>query len=566
MMVVAEAGIEQAARACDGRRQRTRWASARRAQVDRLVDDFGAGRIGRRQFLGRSAALGLSLPAASALMAACGGATAGANGGNLHLAPGNVVTLDPAFVDGEIDIANAIFEGLVAFKQNTYDLGNVLAETIEQSPDGLSVHFTLKQGIQFHHGFGEVTAEDVKFSFERMAGLSTPKVETYFKDDWSALRSVEVKSKYEGVLHMKEPYGPLFRTTLPGTAGWVMSKRAYEEMGPKKIKLHPIGTGKYQFKEVLPQQRSVLERAPNYSGASDAVYGEGKAGFKELTFVYVPANQALEAAMQTGELEYIDASITEWNHLKGDGRFKSATHPLFDLGFIGMNTVNPVLRDINVRRAIRAAIDRKTIFEVLSFGIGRLTTGFVPPEMGIGYWKDAPDYAQDLDAAEGYMRAAGVSSMSVDFNYGPDPGSSKLAELIQGDLAKIGIKLVLKPDINFGTPGPSLKTNGLFVGFYSVPFPDPSWLYVWFTKSQIGQYNYMNWDDPTFNKLYHESTVETDPKQRDAVFIEMAKRIDEAAIVLPTAWGDAYGIYNADVVQPAWAPNGRPLYAAFKAV
>jgi len=540
--------------------------SPRSVQIDQLVDDLNAGRIGRRQFLARGAALGLSLSTVSAVLAACGGTASGTGGGDLHLAPGNVVTLDPAFVDGETMIAAGIFEGLVTFKPGTYDTVNQLAEKIEQSADGRQVSFALKRGIKFHHGFGEVTAEDVKFSFERIAGMTTPKVESYYKDDWQALEGVEVTGKYEGIIHLKHPYGPLFRTTLPVTAGWVTSKKAFEQLGPKKIKLQPVGTGKYQFKEVIPQQRSVLERSPTYSGASDEAFGSGKAAFKEMTFVYISGDQTLWAAMQTGELSYIDGGKPEADRLKSDSKFKIERFSNPGLDFIGMNTANPVLADVNVRRAIIAAIDRKPIIDVAYQGDGTPAAGYVAPVLGLGVWDAAPSFDQDLDAAQGFMEKAGVSSLSIDFNYSPDETGSKAAELVQGDLSKIGIKVNLKPDINFGTPGPQLKKNGIFLATYGLVGPDPSALYVWFTCSQVEQYNYMYWCDPRFTALYKQSVAEVDQGKRNDIFVKMAEVLADAAIILPVRWGDAYGIANSNVVEGSWRPDGSPIYPGFKAL
>jgi len=538
--------------------------SARLLEVDRLAGDLNAGRIGRRQFLARGAALGLSASALSTLLAACGGAASGTGGGDLHLAPGNVVTLDPAFVEGEADIAAGIFEGLVAFKQGTYDIGNQLAEKIEQSDDGRQVSFALKQGVQFHHGYGEVTAEDVKFSFERIAGKTQPVVQSYWKDDWQALDHVEVTGKHSGVIHLTESYGPLFRTTLPVTPGWVISKKAYEELGPRKFKLHPVGTGKYQFKEVIPQQRSVLERFPGYSGASDEVYGSGKAAFDQLTFVYIGGNQTLWAAMKTGELSYIDGSQEDFDNLKGDKRFKGTEHQAAGLNVVALNVLLPELSDVNVRRAILKAIDRQAIFEAVYNGDGELGDAFLPPVLGFDDWHG--DFDQDLDAAKDYMAKAGVDSLTIPLQYSPDTDNANMAELIQGDLSKIGIKVVLKPDINFQNPGPQLRKNGITQVSFGVIGPDPSQYFLWFTCDQVEQYNYAGWCDPRFTKLYADSIRETDQEQRGALFVEMQKMIYDAAIILPLTLQSSMGIANQDVVAGAWMPDGRPLYAAFEAL
>ena len=173
-------------------------------RVDRLVSDLAARRIDRRQFVQRALALGISLPGAGALMAACGGdddraadTTAGATtttAGEAAEVPdtlkirlvSDISNLDPAFYPSSVDEATfaAVSEGLVTYKPGTFEIVNQLAETFEPSADGLSYEFKLKEGM-FWQGYGEVTAEDVKYSYERIAGLTKPKLDSPYAGDWA---------------------------------------------------------------------------------------------------------------------------------------------------------------------------------------------------------------------------------------------------------------------------------------------------------------------------------------------------------------------------------------------
>jgi ABC-type transport system substrate-binding protein len=102
--------------------------------------------------------------------------------------PGEPQNGDPAFwIGAEEPIMLSVYEGLVSYKPGTWEVVNTLAETITRSEDRLKVEFKLKEGIQFHGGYGEVTAEDVKFSFERIAGLTDPPLESPYSGDWVAL-------------------------------------------------------------------------------------------------------------------------------------------------------------------------------------------------------------------------------------------------------------------------------------------------------------------------------------------------------------------------------------------
>ncbi len=203
--------------------------------IDSLVDRFTSGRIGRREFLKGAAALGLSVSSAGALLAACGGESGTSEQStdllNVHIGA-DIGSLDPAFQPSQQDyeVAFNIFQNLVAYKPGTWKLVNELAEEWEGSEDGLRWDFRLKKGIQFHGGYGEMTAEDVKFSFERIAGLTKPKIESTYQADWSALEEVRVTGKYTGTVVLKEPFAPLMNTTVPINAGQIVSKK---ETSPK---------------------------------------------------------------------------------------------------------------------------------------------------------------------------------------------------------------------------------------------------------------------------------------------------------------------------------------------
>ncbi|MGH6917448.1 MAG: ABC transporter substrate-binding protein, partial [Geminicoccaceae bacterium] len=131
--------------------------------------------------------------------------------------------LDPLnrLAQPEGDIMDAIFSNLVKAKPGeVWDWQLDAAESIEQVDD-THIDFTLKKGIQFTGGFGELTAEDVKYSFERIAD---PKNESPYRDDWAVLDRVEVKDPYNGTIVLKEPFAPLWTISLVRGSGSILSK------------------------------------------------------------------------------------------------------------------------------------------------------------------------------------------------------------------------------------------------------------------------------------------------------------------------------------------------------
>ena len=128
-------------------------------------------------------------------------------------------------------------------RRPTVEVVNVLADTYEVSDDGLTIDFTLKQGIQFHGGYGEMTMDDVKFSIERSAGLLDDVETTSITAFFTALESVEAIDDYTGRIVLKEPSVTLVEQALPLTG--IISRKAYEELGVEGFQRNPIGTGPY---------------------------------------------------------------------------------------------------------------------------------------------------------------------------------------------------------------------------------------------------------------------------------------------------------------------------------
>src|SRR5207342_1218780 len=119
------------------------------------------------------------------------------------------------------------------------------AEVKQTSPT--TIDFRLKPNQMFTDGFGEMTAEDVKFSFERI-GLP-PKdgaKESIYKNDWLHLQGVEVKSKYEGRIVMTQPRANLFDVVIGDISGCIVSKKAVEQRGAD-YGIKPVGSGPYQL-------------------------------------------------------------------------------------------------------------------------------------------------------------------------------------------------------------------------------------------------------------------------------------------------------------------------------
>jgi peptide/nickel transport system substrate-binding protein len=508
----------------------------------------------------------VTAPAATGATSAEASTAAAPVGGSITIGTDTVTTLDPAFAAYFADTMGdgAIYEGLVGFVPGTYDIVNQLADVFEPAEDGLSVRFVLKEGVQFHGGFGEVTADDVKFSFERIAGLTDPPLESPYVGDWSPhLKEVRVDGPYEGTILLKTPFAPLMRTTLPALSGMVLSRKAVQERG-KSYGSKPIGTGPYEVASFTPSREIVLKRFADWSGASRI---DADPAYDEIRIVVSGDPTFVDAALKSGDLDVAGIEGSQLERLQRDDALSVTSVTSLGYEWVGMNTANPALAKLDVRKAIRLAIDVPAIVEVAYEGSATRATAILPPTMGMGYWPDAPVYERDVDAAKALLAAAGVSDLKLSMLVANSPTYFKtIAELVQANLADVGITVDVKLEdpATFAAPNAqTLKGIQLFAtGFAS--FPDPFWSMQWFTSDQIGPggYNWMAYDDPTFDELNQRAVQELDAAKRSELYVQMQQRWDADANTVWLAWPSYIWAARAEVV-PVVRPDGQPVVQAF---
>ena len=232
-----------------------------------------------------------------------------------------------------------------------------------------------------------------------------------------------------------------------------------------------------------------------------------------------------------------------------------------------MNIQSPNLQDINVRQAIRYAIDVPGILEAAFEGRWERATAILPPGMPIGYWADAPVYERDLDQAQQLLSQASNPPTELDFRFTEDTGTQAIAEIVQANLAEIGINVTLtKLDSSAynALEKEEMRSRDLFyIGF--ITNPDPSWSTVWFVCDQIDVWNWMYWCDEEYDRLHYAALKEPDQAVRNDMYIQMQQLWDEAAHTVWLAWPTRY--YAArQGIQAGLRPDARVLSTAFRAV
>ena len=261
-----------------------------------------------------------------------------------------------------------MYRGLTRFaikdgKVTTAEVEPDLAESWTLSPEGTIWTFKLRKGVQFHKGFGELTAEDVKFSFERQINR-TPG--TRFGVNLEVIKSIEVVDPYTVQIALKS-FDPIFLLRMVGYQhGYIVSKKAVEKLG-EQFKWNPVGTGPFYFERHSPREKIVLKAFDKFRG--------GRPQIDEVHWFDVPEDATKLIGLEKGtfDLLYPEAVTADFaDQVKKMGAVIDRRGPGGQERFY-INMTKPPFDDIRVRKAFMHAIDRKAIKETMyPGGLARL--------------------------------------------------------------------------------------------------------------------------------------------------------------------------------------------------
>lgn len=467
--------------------------------------------------------------------------------------------LDPANRSGPIDvnIILAVNQGLVKFKPGTTEWENEAAAEIKQVSDTL-IEFTLKEGLKFTGGYGDLTAEDVKFSFERFIKPGPDGAKVTYADDWAALESVEVTGPLTGKIHLKSPSPAVWLIALADGSGAIISKKAFEALGDK-FKNTAIGSGPYILKEWVPRDHFTLVANPDYVG--------DKPAFAEIIGKPITDDKTAQLALQAGEIDFsrIDPAVAkDIGAAKG---LKVEKLSAIDYVWIGPNIEKKPFDDVRVRQAIRKAIDVQAVIAAAYNGAVEPAYALEAPGL-LGHWADAPKHERDVAGAQALLEEAGLSGgFTTKLTVLNKAVAQATAAVVQANLAEIGIDVqieALDPGAYWAYgENDASKDLELVLVEYRGKF-DPGFQTQWFTADQIGTWNWQRWNSKEFDALHKQGLVETDTKKREQLYIDAQKLMDESAAF----WWITHNAYTfafKEDLAPGILPNGNQWqYASFK--
>lgn len=340
----------------------------------------------------------------------------------------DATSLDPQAIVNmrSFDVYANMFDGLVALDENNKVIP-ALAESWEKIDDK-SMRFKLRQGVKFHDG-STMTAEDVKFSFERM--INSKIVSTYV----SFLESVEIEDENTVVLKCSEPYAQMLITlTIPCCA---IVPKAVVEADETGFAQKPVGTGPYKFVEWKESESITME-------AFDGYWGQ-PAKTKNLVMKVIPEGAQRTIMLETGEIDVAydvlanDAARIEEN---GDLTLLHQVGQKFGVVYFKANSKGPV-GDPRVRQAIEYAVNKEELMQAILAGYGQVGKLYATP-MTAGYDAAGDGSEYSVDKAKALMTEAGYPDGFDLAIYTTEAQTYvEIAQILQSQLQEVGINATI---------------------------------------------------------------------------------------------------------------------------
>lgn len=466
-------------------------------------------------------------------------------------------TLDPHKVqDGDtIDLLQQVYEGLVGWSTDNAPVG-LLAEKWELSEDGKTYTFTLRANAKFHNG-RQVTADDVKWSFERCADpkIASPVADAYFSDiegftdkftgKAAEVSGIRVVDPAHVAITLKAP-SRLFLGKLTYISSAVLPKESFSADAEQTDVAKMVGSGPFKFKSYQPDQLVVLEAFKEYHSGAPKLQTIERLVLKDAV---TRLNK-----FKSGEVDLVQLERQDVEGLSRDEKYKSQLQFFArpSIYYVGMNQLMyPPFKDVRVRQAFAKAIDKTKIVQEVLGGINTVANSIVPPGIPGGDRKEAKSHqynvgeAKKLLAAAGFPDGKGLPTLTLTYR-DEKPDLRIVAEAVANQIKNnLGVTVKLQP-MEWGAY--LTKFNEKKQTFYhmrwAADYLDPE-NFLSHMLATWGPENKLGYNNPAFDQLCQQADAELDMDKAVSLYAQA-----EDIVLNDAPWVPIYFQRDAELISP----------------
>lgn len=432
-----------------------------------------------------------------------------------------------------------------------------IADSVDQSEDGLTFTFKLHPGVKFHNG-DPLTAADFKYTFERALDPATQS--TVSGDMLAGVERIEAPDDLTLVIHLSEPNAVFLRNLTNSGYLQPLSRRAVEAQGADYGR-EPVGVGPYRFKDWIVGYSITLERNPDYAWAPSFLNNQGVVYPDEIEFRYLPEQGTLVAALEAGEIDFADVPAVDLTLFQDNPNFNvySSLSNGIGLEFV-LNLADPILSDVRVRQAFNHAIDKQFFIDRVVDGHGIPATGVLPPSLP-GYDPDSASttYPFDREAAGALLDAAGWTlgsdgvrqkdgqRMTIRIVAYTSSAMVLASELLQNQLKAIGVDATLET-YDRSLQMPMVMDGDYHIAPLSWTYDDPDVLYFLYHSSQHPNgLNLGAQKDDDVDRLLEAGRSTLVDSDRMLVYHDIQRIMNERAYLAPVYVAEVFSVANRRV-------------------
>ena len=455
-------------------------------------------------------------------------------------------------------VGMTVYDQLLRFKRGTAETESALAEKLDISPDGLQYTLRLRRGVKFHTTpwftpTRDLNADDVMFTVQRLMDPKSPwrAVAKNGFIAWASYGPGEVVKSVDKIddltvrFTLKQPAAPFINNLAQYNVASVYSAEYGAQLIQsgrlEKINTEPVGTGPWQFRSYQKDAVLRLSAHPGYWGGRQAI--------DSLVFAITPDANVRVQRLKAGEclvganLRAETVGSLEGSAVQVLGRTALLT------GFMPLNTQRKFLSDKRFREALWLGFDKKSFIQSVYGGRAQPAASFLPPavwsfDAGLANRYD-PEKARALVKASGYDG----TELEIATRIGGSIDGKRAAELMQGDWARIGVKV----RVQMTEWGEMLKRTGR--GDYDITFlnwigggdPDDFFYPNLTCEALKGGNNRPQWCHPAFDELVVAARRTPDRAKRTELYRKAQQIVYDEIPLIPTVYPEYFTAVNRKV-------------------